>query len=273
MSLNPVVPAGAQANEAGDHPEMLLWISPDRIFYAGLLGKPGMRTMGSLMIYVATQGRIRIAVGGGDWQVCDLAVVHPYEPHQLLSEAPLINLIKIEAETLDLAALPPLLAASGAVDAPWFVERVRKGHRELGAAGGMRDLGAAEFDRFFFDEPLPQRRLDRRIEGVVEMIKRNPAAAADAESCAEAAHLSFSRFLHLFKQEVGVPFRTFRTWKRARGVLNHVKYSGTLANVALDSGYPDSTHFSHCIKSVYGLQPRQIFAGSRRLVVCAVDPQ
>jgi len=113
VSLSPVLPPRPCPNEAGGNAEMLMWISPDRIFYAGLLGKPGMRAMGSLMIYVATQGRIRIAVGGGDWQVCDLAVVHPYEPHQLLSEAPLINLIKIEAETLDIAALPALLATSG----------------------------------------------------------------------------------------------------------------------------------------------------------------
>ena len=271
MSLNSAVLTDSRASEAGGNPGMVLWITPDRIFYAGLLGTPGVRTMGSLMIYVASKGRIRIAVGGGDWEVCDMAVVHPYQPHQLVSDAPLINLIKIEAETMDLAALPPLLATSGAVNAPWFVERVHQRHRELGAAGGTRDLATRDFDRVFFDEPLPQRRLDRRIEGVVEMIKRNPAAAAAAESCAEVAHLSFSRFLHLFKQEVGVPFRTFRTWKRARGVLNHVKNPTTLANIALDSGYPDSTHFSHCIRNVYGLQPRQIFAGSRKLVLCAVD--
>ncbi|MGD9944895.1 MAG: helix-turn-helix domain-containing protein [Burkholderiaceae bacterium] len=254
-------------NGAGTGSDMLLWITPDRIFYAGLLGSPSMRTMGSLMIYVATQGRIRVAVGGGDWEVCDMAVVHPYQPHQLLSESPLINLIKIEAETMDLDALPPLLARSGAVDAPWFVERVRERHRALCGGAGLRELATLGFDRFFFDQPLPQRKLDRRIERVVEMIKLDPAAASDAESCAEAAHLSCSRFLHLFKQEVGVPFRTFRTWKRARAVLHHVKRGVSLAHVALDSGYPDSTHFSHCIKNVYGLQPRQIFAGSRKLVV------
>lgn len=271
MFPQPAVQIDAHPTRADNGREMLLWISPDRIFYAGLLGTPGMRTMGSLMIYVATTGRIRIAVGGGEWQVCEMAVVHPYQPHQVMSDSPVINLIKIEAETMDLAALPPLLATSGAVDAPWFIERVRERHRELGAVGGMRDLPTRDFDIFFFGEPLPQRLLDRRIKGVVEMMKRNPTEPFDAESCAEAAHLSFSRFLHLFKQELGVSFRTFRTWKRARSVLTLVKRSDTLAMVALDSGYPDSSHFSHCIKSVYGLQPRQIFAGSRKLLVCAVD--
>ncbi|WP_309901090.1 hypothetical protein [Variovorax soli] len=37
--------------------------------------------------------------------------------------------------------------------------------------------------------------------------------------------------------------------------------------MALDTGYPDSTHFSHSIRQVYGLRPSDILAGSRRLAV------
>jgi len=79
--------------------------------------------------------------------------------------------------------------------------------------------------------------------------------------------LSFSRFLHLFKQETGLTFRAFRAWKRARSLLRHVHQSTTLTDIALDTGYPDSTHFSHSIRQVYGLRPSDILAGSRRLAV------
>jgi AraC-like DNA-binding protein len=51
---------------------------------------------------------------------------------------------------------------------------------------------------------------------VIGRIKSDPSAPSCAQACAEQVHLSFSRFLHLFKEEVGVPFRSFRTWKRAR---------------------------------------------------------
>jgi AraC-like DNA-binding protein len=50
-------------------------------------------------------------------------------------------------------------------------------------------------------------------------------------------------------------------------VLYHVTRSSTLTDVALDVGYPDSTYFSHSIRQVYGLQPKEIFAGSRRLAI------
>ena len=35
--------------------------------------------------------------------------------------------------------------------------------------------------------------------------------------------------------------------------------------VALDAGYPDASHFSHSIRDVFGLTPRSIVSGSRRL--------
>ncbi|HWV08043.1 MAG TPA: hypothetical protein VN156_00780, partial [Pseudomonas sp.] len=57
----------------------------------------------------------------------------------------------------------------------------------------------------------------------------------------------------------------FRTWRRARSLLHYVDRSHNLAQVALDIGYPDSTHFSHSIRQTYGLKPRDIFAGSRKL--------
>jgi AraC-like DNA-binding protein len=120
---------------------------------------------------------------------------------------------------------------------------------------------------------LAPRLIDARIRQVVDGIKRDPSAPMSAQDCARSVHLSFSRFLHLFKQEVGVPFRSFRSWKRARSLLHHVNRDANLAHVALDTGYPDSTHFSHSIRQVYGLKPSDIFAGSRRLAIYAPAPR
>ena len=61
-------------------------------------------------------------------------------------------------------------------------------------------------------------------------------------------------------------FRCFRAWKRARSFLSYVKLPN-LTEVALQIGYPDSTHFSHSIRNVYGLTPTDIRAGSRRLAI------
>ena len=95
----------------------------------------------------------------------------------------------------------------------------------------------------------------------------NPAEAVSAEQCAAEVHLSFSRFLHLFKEQTGMTFRAFRAWKRARSLLRYVRESTSLTDIALTAGYPDSPNFSHSIRQFYGLKPSDIVAGSRRLVL------
>ena len=59
-----------------------------------------------------------------------------------------------------------------------------------------------------------------------------------------------------------------RSPKRARSLLQYVvNQDSSLTDVALGAGYPDSSHFSHSIRQVYGLKPKDIFAGSRKLRV------
>lgn len=270
-------PASAPIVNAGNGPPReggrFMWITPDRLLYLGLLGAPSVRTMGCVNIYVATEGAVHVCVAGGSWASGELAVVQPYAPHQVASDARLIHVLQLEAETVDPAALQAPLNACAAAHDPVFVQRVRRMAAELCGRGRKLDLAALDFDPLFFQAGLTGRLLDRRIRRVIDDIKRDPAATLTAEDCARSVHLSVSRFLHLFKQEVGAPFRSFRTWKRARSLLQHVNREANLAHVALDTGYPDSTHFSHCIRQVYGLKPRDIFAGSRRLAIYGPSAQ
>lgn len=245
--------------------DRMMWITPDRVFYAGLLGAPAMHTKGAIIVYVAIEAPLRVRIDGGEWQTCEVAVVQPYVPYEVACDARHVLDILIEPETVDLARLPALLKACGPVDAPAFAQKVRRAHEYLVRSGGAVDLQRSDFDTTFFGEPLPARILDARIAAVLERIKKKPCAQAAAEECAAQANLSFSRFLHLFKEEVGAPFRSFRTWKRARSLLHYVNCDSSLVYVALDIGYPDSTHFSHSIRQTFGLKPKDIFAGSRKL--------
>jgi AraC-like DNA-binding protein len=273
----PVEPqASPFAEPPSRHPSgRFMWLTPDRVLYAGLIGVPGIRTMGAINVYVAHEGRIRIRIRGGEWQGAELAVVPPYVPHQVVADARSINVLQVEAETVEPARLPLFLQACGAVDSPGFVDRVRAVQRHIGAPGRLPGpmAPALDFDALLFGQALARRRMDARVQQVVDEMKRDPCAPLAAQDCAASVYLSFSRFLHLFKQEIGVPFRSFRTWKRARSLLQHVNREANLAQLALASGYPDSTHFSHSIRQVYGLKPRDIFAGSRRLAIYAQLPQ
>jgi len=247
--------------------ERFMWLTPDRLIYVGILGAPTVRSMGSITVYMAAQGSTSLRIAGGPWQCGRMAVVQPYVPHQVVSESRLVHALKIEAETTRRDALPATLAANGIVDDARFEARVRDVVAGIRAQGAAFDLPAEDFDRSFFGAALPGRPVDPRIRQVIESIKHAPSVMAAAEDCALQAGLSFSRFLHLFRQDVGAPFRSFRTWKRARSLLHYVNRDANLAHVALDTGYPDSTHFSHSIRQIYGMKPKDMFAGSRRLAI------
>ncbi len=270
-----------------DRRNRVMWLNNDRVFYAGLLGAVSVRTMGGWLIYASLGASLRIALGDATtglladdapMHTTALAVVPPFTPHRVACDERLICSITIEPETVDQAQLPAWLREhAGPVpadrpEAAQMLQRVRSAHAWLRTHGREIDLQTTGFDECFFGQRLAPRHIDARINRVLEDIRNDPSRNITAQACAEAVGLSFSRFLHLFKAEVGTPFRSLRTWKRARSLLHHVTRETNLVHVALDTGYPDSTHFSHSIRHVYGLKPRDLFAGSRQLTVLGDSP-
>lgn len=243
-----------------------MWIDPDRLFYAGLLGAPSVRGLGAYVVYVSARTPFSIAIGDGAWRTTELAVTAPYAAHKISSSDRMVYQILVEPETVDSEGLPDYMGKScGVIDAPQLVARMRGACESIQANGYGTSAAEFDFDRCFFDRCLPPRRITGPIAEIVRRIKDGPTNSNSANDCADAAHLSLSRFLHRFKQEVGVSFRNFRTWRRARNLMHFVQQDHNLANLALEIGYPDSTHFSHSVRKIYGLRPRDIFAGSRHL--------
>lgn len=260
-SLSPTRPN--PPTEAAKH---VMWLSPDRAVYSGLLGQPVGRTFGGYACYFSLLGPHRIQIGEGPWQECQLSFVPPYLRHNIAADGNTICGLLVEAETVDEARLPAFLqrGAGPVVDAHSH-RRMRHGMERLLRQmdeGGVTD---ADVDHAFFGERLETPVRDTRVQNTIDRIKAAPRDRVSALACAEDICLSESRFLHLFRREVGVPFRQFKAWKRARIFLTYVTQDLRLTDVALDAGYPDATHFSHSIRDVYGLTPRSIVSGSRRL--------
>lgn len=248
--------------------ERVMWLNADRVLYVGLLGEPSVRTFGAFSIYVSLRSPHRICVDGGAWEESLLSVVPPYVGHRIESEDRMICNILIESETVRLRDLPePIRTGRGAVHDAKALATMREALDKFKRCATRQYARTEDFDENFFGSALPTRVIDKRMSAVVDKIKCDPNSHTSAEECAVACHLSVSRFLHLFKAEVGSPFRSFRTWQRARSVLYYVTQSANLTNIALDVGYPDATHFSHSIRQIYGLTPKSIFAGCRRLAL------
>ncbi|MBN8937995.1 MAG: helix-turn-helix domain-containing protein [Rhizobiales bacterium] len=245
--------------------ERFMLYGPDRVFYAGLLGRPRKRTSGALMFYASMRGSLELTVDGQAARTVEAALVPPDTVHSMTSEYPAVACVLVEPETVDRAALDHLARTGDAMCQLVLAERIRSAYRVFFETARKHEITTAEFDAQVFGAPLAQRRLDPRIARVLDEMRAQPGSILPASTCASAANLSVSRFLHLFKEETDVPFRALRAWKRARHLLNFANEAINMAHLALDIGYPDSSHFSHSIRRFYGLKPRAIFSGSREL--------
>jgi AraC-like DNA-binding protein len=250
----------------------LMLITPERVFYAGLLGRPRERCPGAFHVYVSIEAGLWLKIGNGHESYGELAVVAPNVRHTIASDYRSAICLVIEPESVRAGAFEDLAGRLSGAEGPVFAQRIRAAYGELLQRQRSDDVTSAEFDIMCFGEALPPRSLDPRVVRSIAQIGRFCGDPVTAESCAAEAGLSSSRFLHLFKQETGISFRAFRAWKRARHLLHFANQHLNLAHLAQDIGYPDSTHFSHSIRRFYGLKPRAIFSGSRDLAIYRSDP-
>lgn len=264
---NPMHSMSSPAATGSKHAKVML-ITPERVLYAGLFGRPMTRELGSLTVYVSLGNPFQVQMPDGSWRSEEMWVVQPDEPHLIATVDKIIGVYMIEPEYLDMEKLPDFLREANRERAyPEMLARMREAFLSL--IEGRVQVGAIrmQLDRFFLGEALPSRTLEARMAAVVNRITRNPCDTLSAEHFADQVDLSFSRFLHLFKAEVGTTFRRFRAWKRARSFLAYVNTPLNLTDIALETGYPDSSHFSHTVRRYWGLTPKDIIAGSRRLSV------
>lgn len=245
----------------------LMLITPERVFYAGLLGRPRQRCSGGFNVYVALEGGLWLTTTDGRQTHGEMIAVLPNVRHTIASDYRSVLSIVIEPESVRPGVLEDFAARLAGPEAVAFTSRIRAAYHELREHHAGDDFSSAEFDSLCLGEVLPQRKLDPRVARAIVQIGRFSGEPVTAASCAAEAGLSPSRFLHLFKEETGISFRSFRAWKRARHLLHFANQDINLAHLAQDIGYPDSTHFSHSIRRFYGLKPRAIFSGSRDLAI------
>jgi AraC-like DNA-binding protein len=246
-----------QAAPSGPIPATLL-IGVDRMLYSGPLRRSlAPRLLGALSIYVAPRA-FEIAIGDGPRRNSQFAVVPPQCGHWITPpQGPIWNLL-IEPESTTQRTLAGL--AETCPEA--LLDRLASASQRLGAGDGFT---TQSFDELTLGRILPARRLDLRCAAVIAALNADPTLSAD--DCGRAVDLSASRFLHLFKQETGIPFRAFRMWKRARRFLDQATSEASLTEIAMSLGYPDSSHFSHSIRRTFGMGPSLLRAGAKGLRV------
>ncbi|MEV6364481.1 helix-turn-helix domain-containing protein [Nocardia asteroides] len=109
--------------------------------------------------------------------------------------------------------------------------------------------------------------VDPRIAEAAARIRAHPAEPNSAAELAARAHLSSSRFLHLFTAGAGTSLRRYRIWARMLAVGGAVAEGRDFTRAAADAGFASPSHFSDTLHAMCGLTPSALLGAGTRVVV------
>jgi AraC-like DNA-binding protein len=96
---------------------------------------------------------------------------------------------------------------------------------------------------------------DERILRAVKFVNENLSVPLTLKQVASVAHLSPSRFRHLFAEQTGMALRHYILWRRFVSVWEHRMNGESLSAAAHAAGFADSAHLARTSRRMIGIPP------------------
>jgi AraC-like DNA-binding protein len=251
-------------------PDGILCVGAGKTAYVGRLERVDWHRHGAPVFIAGLAGHFRLATPEGRWLSCGAAVIPSGVRHALDVGGDPLAVFYPEpnvATFTDLArfgsrwdATGRILVAQTATIGPF--RALYEDRNSLDFAGEMLD-DLVQFLRAGSGPPL----LDPRIARVIEWLGRNPGDLTALDELVRSDGISVSRFLHLFSEEIGVPFRRFRIWNRLRAASSMALRGTNLTEAAIGAGFSDSAHFSRLHREMFGVTASSILGRLARAAI------
>lgn len=212
----------------------------------------------AIQVTIGLDGPIGLKHADDPWRRVPGGMVAADAPHQLDTMGSLLAVLLVDPETHEGRWLARSIRAP-VVEIP--PERLESAVPALRAVA-EEPVDAPEAARLIHSVvralcagPPPSHAPDARIVRALEAIRRMDTARASLDEVARAVFLSPSRFAHLFRDEVGLPFRRYLLWRRLTRAMVAVGRGSTLSAAAHASGFADSAHLTRTCYQMLGQPP------------------
>lgn len=106
------------------------------------------------------------------------------------------------------------------------------------------------------------RSLDPRVTKVLNRIQASDDLRVSLDTAAGMAFLSPSRFAHLFKQQVGLPFSRYMLWRKMTRAMLAIGSERTIADAAHAADFADAAHLTRTFYQMVGMAPSVLMRGT-----------
>jgi AraC-like DNA-binding protein len=218
----------------------------------------------AIQISLALSNCVRFRVPEDGWSDYTAALVLPHETHQFDGNGQSVAQIFVEPETLQGRALlaryagRPIfqLADDPIRDA---VLGLRQAYGQRAADDVLIDLAKAAIAQLAGGEV--SLRVDARITHAIEWMRARLKDPVSLTQAARVAHLSPSRFRHLFVSQTGISFRAYLLWARVSSAVGAAMDGMSWTEAAQAWGFADSAHLSRTCRRMFGIAPSMLVRG------------
>jgi AraC family transcriptional regulator len=107
----------------------------------------------------------------------------------------------------------------------------------------------------------PTRRFDSRVTTVLDAIRESDDLRMSLDKAADVAFLSPTRFAHLFKDQVGLPFSRYMLWRKLTRAMVAIASERTIAAAAHAADFADAAHLTRTFYQMVGMAPSALMRG------------
>ena len=218
----------------------------------------------AIQIVVAIDGDIALKGGSGDWRTGRGIIVRHDVEHSYDGKGTLGAMIFVDPESYEGVWLQTALAdditvvpeARTSVCAAALQTFVEKPFEAMETGDLIRHCVLS-----LCPGAPPLRRIDERVTKVLMAIQASDDLRMSIEDAAAMAFLSPSRFAHLFKQQVGLPFRRYMLWRKLTRAMLAIGRERTIAAAAHASDFADAAHLTRTFYQMFGIPPSVMMRG------------
>jgi AraC family transcriptional regulator len=218
----------------------------------------------AIQIVITVEGDVSIRGKRGDWQSARAVIVRPDVEHSFDGGGALGAMLFVDPESLEGAWLQMSLRRDITVVPPTRVAScVAELKRFLDDPFASMEVGALVkyCVHSLCTGVAPGRRLDARITRVLEAIRRSDEVRMSVDDAAALAFLSPSRFAHLFKQQMGLPFRRYLLWRKLARAMLVIGRQETISTAAHEADFADAAHLTRTFYQMFGIPPSLLMRG------------
>lgn len=239
---------------------VLLW-SGGSLWIGRAGGRAEAHSHHAIQLSLGLTGPLRLCADEQPWQEHRAAMVRPHQRHQFDGAGETVAQIFVEPETVQGRAL--LQQADAAIlELPG--QAIQPLLADLLAAfdGDAADHALVAISHRVVDalcgQAQPALSVDPRITQAIEFIRARLAEPITLAQAAAAAHLSPSRFRHLFVAQTGMSLRAYLLWARVEAAVGAAMGGQSWTEAAQDWGFADSAHLSRTCRRMFGIAPTML---------------